>query len=155
MMGCLVHVISQVAWGRLHRSFMPDSSSFSMWDDLAVPLGLGISVTVVSWGPTIVLILALVLGVFSAAPPSALQLAEGPDQRHAPIDQEKLGVLLDPNGDPKKQEAAAKELDRLRPGLSSVKKLTAPKRNSTIPPPTCGSSWALLLVRFCLWGSYY
>jgi hypothetical protein len=135
-----------------------------MWDDLAVPLGLGISVTVVSWGPTIVLILALVLGVFSAAPPSALQLAEGPDQRHAPIDQEKLGVLLDPNGDPKKQEAAAKELDRLRPGAQfseeanrSQKKLNDPTADLRLIMGLIAGSLlfvGLLLLSLC-WGIFY
>lgn len=117
MFGCISHVISQVAWGRLDRSFMPDFSAFSMWDDVAVPIGLGIAITIVSWGPTIVLLIALLFGVFSGAVPSAAQLAQGhDDQKEAPIDQEKLAVLMDPNGDPKKQLEASKELDRLRPG---------------------------------------
>src|SRR5882724_3720521 len=117
MFGCISHVISQVAWGRLDRSFMPDFSAFSMWDDVAVPIGLGIAITIVSWGPTIVLLVALLFGVFSGAVPSAAQLAQGhDDQKEAPIDQEKLAVLMDPNGDPKKQLEASKELDRLRPG---------------------------------------
>src|SRR5256885_11292961 len=33
MFGCMSHVISQVAWGRLNRSFMPDFSEFSLWDE--------------------------------------------------------------------------------------------------------------------------
>src|SRR6185312_2296489 len=104
MFGCIVHVISQVAWGRLDRNFMPDFSAFSMWDDVAVPLGLGVSVGIVSWGPTLLLIVALLFGVFSGAAPSALELAQGPGEKHAPIDSDKLAPLLDPNGDPKKQE---------------------------------------------------
>src|SRR6185295_16957581 len=62
MFGCISHVISQVAWGRLDRSFMPDFSSFSLWDDLIVPIFLGIGITIVSWGPVVVLLVALLFG---------------------------------------------------------------------------------------------
>src|ERR1041384_6395158 len=48
LFGCISHVISQVAWGRLNRSFMPDFSTFSLWDDLVVPIFLGIGIIVVS-----------------------------------------------------------------------------------------------------------
>ena len=116
MFGCISHVISQVAWGRMDRSFMPDFSAFSMWDDVAVPIGLGIAITIVSWGPTIALIVALLFGVFSGAP-SASQLVQGHDaQSQAPADSKDLSPLLDPNGDPKKLEEASKKLDQLRPG---------------------------------------
>ncbi|HEV7744262.1 MAG TPA: hypothetical protein VGO56_04620 [Pyrinomonadaceae bacterium] len=58
MFGCISHVISQVAWGRMDRSFLPDFSEFSLWDDLAVPFVLGIGITVVTWGPIVVLVIA-------------------------------------------------------------------------------------------------
>ncbi len=66
MFGCMSHVISQVAWGRLNRSFMPDFSEFSLWDDLAVPIFLGLGITIVTWGPVIVLMAALFFGVLHA-----------------------------------------------------------------------------------------
>src|ERR1043165_3856250 len=53
LFGCISHVISQVAWGRLNRSFMPDFSAFSLWDDLVVPVFLGLGIMIVSWGPLI------------------------------------------------------------------------------------------------------
>ena len=117
MFGCISHVISQVAWGRMDRSFMPDFSEFSMWDDLAVPVALGIGITVVTWGPTIVLVIALLFGMFSGSAPSASQLVQGPKaQTEAPADQKDLSVIFDPNADPKKLEEASKKLDQLRPG---------------------------------------
>ena len=75
MFGCVSHVISNVAWGRLHKSFMPDFSEFSVWDDVAVPVSLGIGITIVTWGPAIVLILALIFGVVSSgfSPAEAIQ----------------------------------------------------------------------------------
>lgn len=134
MFGCISHVISQVAWGRLDRSFMPDFSAFSMWDDVAVPIGLGIAITIVSWGPTIVLLVALLFGVFSGAVPSASQLVQGHDaQKEAPIDQQKLATLMDPNGDPKKQLEASKELDRLRPGAQITQEAESSKQQLNDP----------------------
>jgi Protein of unknown function (DUF4013) len=65
MFGCISHVISQVAWGHLNRSFMPDFSEFSPWDDLVMPLFLGIGITIVTWGPMIALVVALLFGVMS------------------------------------------------------------------------------------------
>ena len=67
MFGCISHVINQVAWGRLHRSFMPDFGSFSLWDDVVLPLFLGLGIMIVSWGPLIGLVFALIFGIFNVA----------------------------------------------------------------------------------------
>lgn len=69
MFGCISQVITQVAWGRLHRSFMPDFSEFSSWDDLFVPATLGLGILIVSWGPAIAFVLAV---VFKASDPDAV-----------------------------------------------------------------------------------
>src|ERR1043165_280688 len=72
MFGCISHLSSQVAWGRLNRSFMPDFSAFSLWDDLVVPVFLGVGIMIVTWGPVLALVLALIFGVVSSgagAPP--------------------------------------------------------------------------------------
>ena len=115
MFGCISHVISNVAWGRLHKSFMPDFSEFSVWDDVAVPVALGIGITIVTWGPAIVLILALVFGVVSSgfSPESTLQPQATNSEQ---LNEDDLNILLDPNGDPHKQAEASKKLDQLRPG---------------------------------------
>jgi len=115
MFGCVSHVISNVAWGRLHKSFMPDFSEFSVWDDVAVPIALGIGITIVTWGPAIVLILALVFGVVSSSPSSesALQPAVANSEQ---LNEDDLDTLLDPNADHSKQVEASKKLNQLRPG---------------------------------------
>src|SRR6185369_9566806 len=66
LFGCISHVISQVAWGRLNRSFMPDFSTFSLWDDLVVPIFLGVGIMIVPWGPVMVLVFALIFGAIKS-----------------------------------------------------------------------------------------
>jgi hypothetical protein len=165
MFGCISHVISQVAWGRMNRSFMPDFSAFSMWDDVAVPIGLGIGITIVSWGPTIVLAFALLFGVFSGAAPSESPLVQEPnDQKEAPIDQEALAVLVDPNADPKQQEEASKKLDQLRPGYQISQEAERSKKQLNDPAadlrfltsyfPASILFVVLLLLSLC-WGVFY
>ncbi|HSE31043.1 MAG TPA: DUF4013 domain-containing protein [Pyrinomonadaceae bacterium] len=118
MFGCISHVISQVAWGRLHRSFMPDFSAFSLWDDLVVPVFLGLGITIVTWGPLIALVIALLFGVLKG--PGVPGMMPGQEiaaatETSAPT-AEGLDVLTDPNADPKKLEEANKKLNKLRPG---------------------------------------
>lgn len=165
MFGCISQVISQVAWGRLNRSFMPDFSEFSLWDDVAVPIGLGIGITVVTWGPTIVLILALVFGVVSGpsfSPAGAMQ-AEG-SQRTNQLDEDAIGTLLDPNADPHKQAEASKKLDQLRPGYQISQE--AERSKQELSDPTADLRFfmnffqvpflLLLLLLACLaWGIFY
>ena len=143
MFGCISHVISQVAWGRMNRSFMPDFSEFSMWDDVAVPVGLGIGITVVSWGPTIVLIIALMFGVFSGPAVSPLQLAQAPEGQNESVDREDLSVVLDPNADPKKLEEASKKLDQLHPGYQISQEAERSKKELNDP-----SAGLLLFLKY-------
>lgn len=116
MFGCIAHIISQVAWGRLGRSFMPDFSDFSLWDDLVVPLALGLGITIVAWGPVIALVLALFFGALSGLSISSLSAGQTESARHssAPTEED-LSVLTDPDADPKNLEKANKKLDQLRP----------------------------------------
>ena len=116
LFGCISHVISQVAWGRLNRSFMPDFSAFSPWDDLASPGLLGLGIMIVSWGPVIVLVIALVFGFaggnsVASSTLGASHVAESTGPTH-----EDLATLTDPNADPAKLEEANKKLQELRPG---------------------------------------
>ncbi|HEX6728600.1 MAG TPA: hypothetical protein VF074_01250 [Pyrinomonadaceae bacterium] len=118
MFGCISHVISQVAWGRLHRSFMPDFSSFSLWDDLVMPIFLGVGITIVTWGPIIALVVALFFGVMSGPGvpgmvPGQGMAAAGENSGPTP---EELKPLTDPNADPKELEEAFRKLNQVRPG---------------------------------------
>src|SRR5215213_6776256 len=60
--GCISLVVRRVGYGNLQRDFLPDFSEFSFWDDVVVPCALGIGVTVVTLGPTLLLLLALLFG---------------------------------------------------------------------------------------------
>ncbi len=160
MFGCISHVISQVAWGRLNRSFMPDFSAFSLWDDLVVPLFLGLGVMIVSWGPTFALVIALVFGVLSgggATPSPFAAEATGPTQ-------EDLAVLADPNADPAKLEEANKQLQELRGGSQIAYEAEQSQAeasdplgpyNDLLPYLGAGIAIVLLLLLFIGWGIFY
>ncbi len=164
MFGCISHVISQVAWGRLNRSFMPDWSSFSLWDDLVVPLFLGLGIMIVSWGPLIVLVFALIFGVLSGGggvEPSAIP---GGDQAVESLSEEDLSALTDPEADPKKVEEANRKLQQLRPGAQVARDAEASRAEASDPlgayrdlMPLLGAGLAigLLMLLFIGWGVFY
>lgn len=161
MFGCISHVISQVAWGRLHRSFLPDFSSFSVWDDLAVPLGLGIGITIVTWGPMIVLFVALLFGVMNGGLVASNTAAANAEQQE---ELDAVSVALDPNADPKKLEEASKKLEKLRPGAHIAEE--AEKSKNQLSDPTADlrlvanylGAGVLILILGLLalaWGVFY
>jgi hypothetical protein len=158
MFGCISHVISQVAWGRLNRSFMPDFSAFSLWDDLVVPVFLGIGIMIVSWGPVIALVLALIFGVLSGkvASPVTPHVAES----NAPD----IKVLMDPNADPAKIAAENEKLQSLRPGTQIAREADASKDEANDPAgvvryllPYLGASVSIALLFLLLigWALFY
>ena len=164
MFGCVSHVISNVAWGRLHKSFMPDFSEFSVWDDVAVPVSLGIGITIVTWGPAIVLILALIFGVVSSGFSPAETLQPSAATNSEQLNESDLDVLLDPNGDPHKQAEASKKLNQLRPGADIARE--AEKSKEQLNDPTADLKMlfsyfkaplflVLLLLAAIGWGIFY
>jgi len=165
MFGCISHVISQVAWGRLDRSFMPDFSEFSMWEDVVQPMFLGVGITIVSWGPMIVLILALLLGVVRSgavaplSPAGQQQKVEQQGPSH-----EDLSVLMDPNADAKDLEKANQKVNQLRPGAQIAREAEQSKQETDDPTtmvkqllPFLGAGIFLALVMLVLvaWGIFY
>ncbi len=166
MFGCISHVISQVAWGKLNRSFLPDFSSFSLWDDLAVPVGLGIGITIVTWGPMIAILLTLILGVINGGPKIS-PLAPPPEAtalQPATVTPEDLATLTDPNADPKKLEEANAKLNHLRPGSQinegaerSKKELNDPTADLKVLLGYFHSTivLAILLLLSMGWGIFY
>src|SRR5438105_12580271 len=144
MFGCMSHVISQVAWGRLNRSFMPDFSEFSLWDDLAVPIFLGLGITIVTWGPVIVLMAALFFGVLHAGPnvlPLGAGQAESAQRSATPAD---LAPVTDPNADAKALEQANEKLNQLRPGAQIAQEAERSKKAKSDPNPGLGMLLPLL-----------
>ena len=163
MFGCISHVISQVAWGRLNRSFMPDWGSFSLWDDLIVPLFLGLGIMIVSWGPLIVLVFALIFGVLSAGGVEDSSFAGG-DHAVESVSQEDLSVVTDPDADPKKLEEANRKLQGLRPGTQLAREAEASRAEAgdplgayrnLMPYLGAGIGMGLLLLLFVGWGVFY
>ena len=132
MFGCISHVISQVAWGRLNRSFLPDFSAFSMWDDVAVPIGLGIGITIVTYGPAIALVLALIFGVINGP---RLSPANNPmaAQQQPELTPAGLAPLTNPEANPKDLEEANAKLNETRPGSIISKEAERSKKELNDP----------------------
>lgn len=164
LFGCISHVISQVAWGRLNRSFMPDFSSFSVVDDFVSPIFLGLGIMIVSWGPLIVLVIALMFGVLGGGVTApALGAGDHAAESSGPS-QEDLAVLTDPEADPKKVEEANRKLQELRPGADIAREAeqsTAEANDPAgpfrelLPYLGAGVSIFLLLLLFAGWGVFY
>ena len=120
MFGCIALVINKVAYGKLDGNFMPDFSEFSVWDDLFVPVFLGLGVTVVTIGPTVLLVVALFLGWFGTpAAPSPNPLAAPPAQAEV-FDDRDMQAIID-GDDPEREAEAARKLEQLRPGAQMAK----------------------------------
>lgn len=163
MFGCISHVISQVAWGRLNRSFMPDFSTFSLWDDLVVPIFLGLGIMIVSWGPLIVLVFALIFGVVSSGGAQASSFVPGHEASES-LNQDDLEALTNPNADPQKLEKANKKLQQTRPGAEIAREAEQSKREASDPAGAlryllpyfgAGIIFVLLFLLLIAWGVFY
>ena len=69
MFGCVSQTISQVAWGRFDRSFVPDFSDFSDWNEVFSPVFLGLGIMIVAWGPVMAVVILLKTGAIGGVPP--------------------------------------------------------------------------------------
>lgn len=164
MFGCISHVISQVAWGRMNRSFMPDFSAFSLWDDVAVPLGLGIGITIVTWGPLIVVFVALLFGVMNGAGLAASSAMQAQAEQRQEEDLEALSTITDPQADPRKLEEANKKLEQLHPGYQISQEAEKSKKALSDPAADlrflasyfkAGALIVLLMLLSLAWGIFY
>lgn len=131
--GCISLVVRRVAYGDLKRDFLPDFSEFSFWDDVVVPCSLGLGVTLVTLGPTLILVGMLVFGWFSTtrAPQvlptdqPALAAAEGREMKAEPVFKpEDLSALAEGGTEEQKAELR-KKLDAMRPGMEEAQQLEA------------------------------
>jgi hypothetical protein len=116
MFGCISLVINRVSSGRMDRNFMPDFSSFSWWDDVFIPATLGIGITIVTVGPTIVLLIAIWFGLLSGPGSMSSDLAQmqGSEQEQSQLTAEDMEELMNPTS-AEKSEEAAKKLNQLHP----------------------------------------
>jgi hypothetical protein len=129
--GCISLVVRRVAYGDLRRDFLPDFSGFSFWDDVVVPCSLGLGVTLVTLGPTLILVGMLVFGWASQSKPQllptdhpALAAAEGREMKDEPfITPEEFRVLTE-GGTEEQEERVAGKVDAMGP---DARRLEAPR----------------------------
>ncbi|PYS81066.1 MAG: hypothetical protein DMF67_18105 [Acidobacteria bacterium] len=103
LFGCISLVIRRVGYGKLERDFMPDFGDFSFWDDVIVPLFLGLGITIVTVGPTILLVLALLFGWFRGGEQTPFSLSSPTAHATRAITRDDLKALAD--GGTAEQEA--------------------------------------------------
>jgi hypothetical protein len=126
MFGCISLVIKHVSAGRMDRGFVPDLSNFSMWDDVVVPLLLGLGVTIITWGPLVLVLVALSYGLLGGP---TLTMSGTPKEVVAEKDKkltrEDMQELIN-SKDPKKDEEIMRKIQGMRPtqdvGVRSVPK---------------------------------
>jgi hypothetical protein len=162
--GCISHVISQVAWGRLNRSFLPDFSAFSLWDDLAVPIGLGIGILIVTWGPALALAVAIIMGVINGANFKGAVDTPVAEQQRTALTPSELGELTNPETDPKRLEELNGRLNAGRPGgfIAKEAKESQEKLNDPAGDLKMLTNFiyfpvilAILFLLSLLWGIFY
>jgi hypothetical protein len=86
LFACLALVIKQVAWGRFERSFLPEFNDFSIADDIIGPAVLGLATTIVTFGPFIMLVLAMLSGWIGSADPAVADLPQARSSRKVRFD---------------------------------------------------------------------
>jgi hypothetical protein len=124
--GCISLVIHRVAYGNMDRDFLPDFSEFSIWDDMIVPYFLGWGVTLVSFGPMLLLVGVLVFGMFGGA---AQTPAPTQSRMMTPED---MKVLQ--NGGTAEQEAELqRKVDAMTPSGQMAQQAEAAKKSQGDP----------------------
>jgi hypothetical protein len=119
LFGCLASVIKQVAWGRFERPFLPEFNDFSFADDVLGPAVLGLGTTVVTFGPFLMLLLAMLTGWIGGTAPAVAdsqqsQMASG----ESALTAEDLSSLVNSESS-EKDGAAMKKLQRLSPAAQA------------------------------------
>lgn len=115
LFGCMSHVISQFAWGRTDRGILPEFDGLSWWEHVIRPLFLSIGITIITFGPLIVLVIAFWYGMLSGSgqsPRHPVQM-QPPVAEQPEMTKEELEALVD-STNPEK-ETAAEKVEQLQP----------------------------------------
>jgi hypothetical protein len=113
--GCITLVIHRVAYGRLDRDFMPDFADFSIWDDVVRPAFLGLGVTLVTLGPILLLVAALVFGwVGGGARPQVPDLTPQRQALEQPDDVDASGGVATAEGESARNDRQRRALEQLQ-----------------------------------------
>jgi hypothetical protein len=134
-----------------------------LWDDLVVPVFLGVGIMIVTWGPLIVLVFALIFGVLRGGGAEASSLVPA-DQSSETLNHDGLEALTDPNVDSEKLAAANEKLQQTRPGAQIAREAEQSREEASDPAgalryliPYLGSGifFVLLFLVFIAWGIFY
>ena len=110
--GCISIVIRRVGYGKIERDFMPDFGEF--WDDVVVPLFLGLGITLVTLGPTILLVVALLFGWFRGGEQTPFALPPPTHAAERALTPEDMKALAD-GGTPEQEAELEKKVHALTP----------------------------------------
>ncbi|GAC1446459.1 MAG: hypothetical protein NVSMB56_05340 [Pyrinomonadaceae bacterium] len=166
--GCISLVIRQVSWGKLERSFMPDFSEFSIWDDAVRPLFLSFGIGLVTLTPLIVLFAALLYGGLNgASSASSKELLGLPSAQPTPAFNAKEFQDLMKSDDPNKAEELQRKLkglqmssatgmtpDQLKPKGANGMDATTMLGLTGFSPRALGW-WLVAFVVAILWAAFY
>lgn len=113
LFGCISHVINLVVAGKRDRSFMPDFGSFTWWDDIIQPFFLSLGVIIVTWGPVVVLVAALLFGFARSGPATDAQAAQTAriEAAKARFKSDIEAAANPDQTDPRKRDEAIRRLD--------------------------------------------
>jgi hypothetical protein len=111
LFGCISHTINQVATGKLDRSFLPEFGFFNFYEDVIRPFFLSISIIVVTWGPALVLFLAILFGWLGSSGSDSKTLMEKQREEQSQKLREDLSTINDDTADAQKQQQAMENLD--------------------------------------------
>lgn len=159
MFGCISLVINKVAYGKLDRNFLPDFSEMSIWDDIVVPVFLGLGVTIVTIGPTVLLVVALVFGWFGVSKQALPVPLAAPPAQEQVFDDEDMRAVVE-GADPEREAEAARKLEQLRPGAQVARAAEQSNEPAVSPralwPLVASAGVALVLVLLTLaWALFY
>lgn len=114
MFGFITRVIRQVSAQGPEAGSVFGNTDFSFYDDIVAPLGRGICVMIVTYGPLFVVLVALLTGVIGSFSLSDQQKQQD-EQFKAQVNND-LDELLKVEGDPQKQVEAMKRFDPANAG---------------------------------------
>jgi len=164
LFGCLAQVVKQIAWGRFESSFLGGVDSFSIWDNAIRPTLFGFGILLVTFGPLLLLLVALMsgwLGNTSDVPLTPAQLES--QARQQGLSGDELKALIN-SENPEKDAEVMRKLNQLRPANQAqemVKEKTPQSPEEKLFPLagqflTGAPGWLLgLFLLALLWGIAY
>ncbi len=97
LFGCIAQAVSFIAHGDFEQNFMPDFDGFNVWDDVVKPFLLSLSVLLVSYLPTGLMMFVLFFSVLnSLSNPVAVIKAQQENSAAAVKESASTQILLDP-----------------------------------------------------------